>query len=269
MHFTEQQQKLLGLTPEKQRILDVLAVESSVNVSRVAKAASIPRTSASFLLRQLGERGLVERIKIGNHLEWRMREGRALAKILKDLAGRCFSKNNFFDSLQGASFAAQYAQGKTEMLAVIDTFFKKNGGKRIFLIQSAHSAEFAAKELKQEMFRDFVFSLHIFIKKFKVVSEVIAPESILKIIGTLSKEERESHFGRPIITYLVPDFVLHFDSDIMLAGKQVALLNYKEMSALTMEGESISAIFMSLFELLKMNSRKINLDEFIRSSKEE
>ncbi len=263
MNLNEKQQKLLGITPEKQKILDVLAAEISLNVSRVAKAADIPRTSAAFLLRHLETQGLVAKVKIGNHFEWKSKEAGDIARIFKSLI-RQFSGRGETSHLSSGPLKVRYAEGENAILNEIKTTFQKHGGHRLYLIQCAHSAAFQARKLEDPKFRDFVFAIHVFTKKFKVVSEAVAPESVLKIFNTLKKEERESHFGRPMITYFIPEHLLSFESDIILAGKTIMILDYQSMRGLILENELINKIFMNMFELMKFHSRKINLNDYLK-----
>ena len=73
-----------------------------------------------------------------------------------------------------------------------------------------------------------------------------------------------SHLGRPMINYLIADEFVDFKADIIMHQDTTMIWNYEEERVIVIKNKLLTQIFMNLFELIKVHSKKIDLNEYIK-----
>lgn len=80
--------QLLNLSADEGKIIQQLRARASVTVSNLAREIAIPRTTTHFLLKNLQRRGLLQRVTVGKHGEWKLADPTMITSQLQ--AGLAF-----------------------------------------------------------------------------------------------------------------------------------------------------------------------------------
>jgi len=252
--------KILNLANNELIVLQVLKGMPHAKVTLLAKKTKLPRTTVAFLLHNLQKRGLVKQIKIANHKEWQLTEDENLALQFRKLINNLEMYSEVIGKIEDKSLIIDVFRGEKRIIEAAKQILKFKIHERVYYIQSTSSARYQIAHFAEDFYIDFQTKL----KKSGIVMEVIAAEGILPYFNKLSKKGLESHLGRPIISYLVPDMYVDFDADILLHQNNVMIINYKDESIIRIKNKLIAVIMMNLFELIKIHSRKIDLNEYIK-----
>ena len=70
--------------------------------------------------------------------------------------------------------------------------------------------------------------------------------------------------NRLVIGYVAPNSLLDFDLDILIFKKMVVMINFEKKLVLRIKNEEIYSVILNLFEALKIVSRKIDLNDYIK-----
>ena len=260
MKLDYKSKKILNLGSKEAAILDVLKVVNSAKVTLIAQKTLIPRTTVEFLLKNLQKRGFVDKIKIANHYEWQKISDDNLAGQFRYLINNLDFYSEVIGKIEDKSLVIDVFRGEKKIIEVAKQILKFKIHERVYYIQSAFSAQYQIAHFAEEFYLNFQAEL----KKSGIIMEVIAAEGILPYFKQLSKKGLESHLGRPIITYLVPDQYVNFEADIIIHQNKVIIINYEDESISIVKNKLVAVIMMNLFELIKVHSRKIDLNEYIK-----
>lgn len=253
--------EILGLSAKEVIIINALTKSTSAKVTVIAQKTAIPRTTVEFLLKNLWRKGLVDKIKIANHYEWQKVNDQELAVKFRHLINNLDFYSEVIGKIEDKSLIIEVFQGENKILEAAGKILKFKTHERVYYIQSTTSAQYQTAHFAEEFYTNFQTKL----KKSGIIMEVIAAEGILAYFDKLSKKGLESHLGRPIVSYLVPNQYVDFEADIIIHQNNVMIFNYKNESIILIKNNLISAIMMNFFELIMAHSRKVDLNEYIKN----
>ena len=130
---------------------------------------------------------------------------------------------------------------------------------RVFAIQGNKSA-LAAKNLEKL----YLSNIQNKFRQYKIIIEGVIGEKSLSYFQDLSPELLKIYENRLVIGYVAPDSLVDFDLDILIFKKMVVMINFEKKLVLTIKNEEIYSVIFNLFDALKMVSRKIDLNDYIK-----
>lgn len=241
----------LGINTKENKIINRLEEKSPAKVTDIAKNINTPRTTVYFLLNKLEDREIVEKIKIANHYEWQLISNldfsQKLEKILK---------------LSGKSKDVEIHSGQDKIIEAYEQILNFNKTNRIYTIQGNKSAKHAIERINKQK----LYDIHQKTKKDKIIIEGIIGQSSLKLFKQMSSSDLQSHFGRPVIAYVVPDKYVDFDVDIIIHKNTVMLINFKNETVIINKEGFLTDLIKSLYSLMIDQSDKIDLNKYIKES---
>jgi hypothetical protein len=101
------------------------------------------------------------------------------------------------------------------------------------------------------------------IKRKGIILEVVVSEKLLDVIKNASSKMLEAAQGRASITYVLPDEVMDFHSDILVFGHHVAIITPKKQTAVVITDYITSLAFKQLIKVACMVGDKIDLNASI------
>lgn len=258
--FNKEAIKLLALSKKEDKILAFLAGIPHSKVTDIALETKMPRTTVHFLLKKLSKRGLVERIAVNGHYEWKFLSKTEFSKKLRKLLSGFESKTDILGGIEGQGVGVEVYSGKERIKEIYKNILKVGSNERVYIIQGNKSAKRALEKIEKEYFFDF----HKAFKKKDVIMEGVIGESTLDLFKKLTIKELESHADRLIITHIVPDQFVNFDIDIIIYGNYVFITNLEEENTIFIKNISITQALKSLLAFMQANSRKIDLNAYIK-----
>lgn len=260
MKFYKNNLKILNLSSKEAKILNYLKSNQTTTVTSLAKLTKIPRTSVEFYLKNHKKRGLVEKVKIKNHFEWQKVDDLCLASKFRGLINNLDYYSEIIGKIEDKSIIIEVFRSQKKIIEAATKILKFNPAHRVFYIQCADSPKYQISKIPKQ----FVFEFHHKLKKSGIIMEVIAAQAILPYFKKLSKKELESHLGRPMINYLVPNEFVDFGADVIMHKDLIIILNYSDESVIFIKNKLIANIFTKLFELIQSFSQKFDLNKYIQ-----
>lgn len=257
MKFTKKQSQILGLSYEQTQILAVLNPDEPLSVSSVAQLSCIARTTTSYHLHKLYTRGFVERVKIGSLFRWRLRSRRSLKYDLES----AISILTFSNGADATKDNVLVEHGLQNVYAALERILELNRTERVYVIQGNIAAEESVRKINER----FMFRLHERIKEKEIIMEGVIGERVLALFQKLSKEQLQSHAGRLMITHVVPDEYMEFNTEMFLFRKTVMFVNAQEGTAVIINNSAAVDALRSMLRLMQGVGRKIDLNAYIYS----
>lgn len=257
--------KIFGLSEKENAILKALE-EGSASPTSLAGAVELPRTTVAFLLNKLKKRGLVEKIKVGRRFQWKAAAKTDIAHTLRRLSNRLDPGTALFEITKGERQSEiEIYRGKERMKDALQKVLEVRKGRRVYGLQGNRSIGKSLEKIEW----DFILEYQNTLKKKGIIMEGIAGESALKIFEKLTKEQLESHLGRPGVCYLAPDEFFDFNLDIMVFQNIVMTINYDEETILLIKDSMIQEAMQKFISFMESCSRKIDLNAYLRDLIEE
>lgn len=258
--FNKEAVKLLSLSKKEDKILAFLAGISHSTVTDIAMEIKIPRTTIHFLLKKMAKRELVEKVAVNGHYEWKIFSKTDFSQKLRRLLSDFESKTDILGGIEGQGIGVEVYSGKEKIKEIYKNILKIGSNERVYIIQGNKSAKKALEKIEKEYFFDF----HKAFKKKGIIMEGVIGESTLEIFKRLMTGELESHANRLIVTHIVPDQFVDFDIDIIIYGNYVFIINLEEENTVFIKNIFIVHALKSLFAFMQANSRKIDLNAYIK-----
>lgn len=258
--FNKEAVKLLGLSKKEDKILVFLAGISHSTVTDIALGTKIPRTTVHFLLKKMAKKELVEKVAVNDHHEWKIFSKTDFSQKLRRLLSGFESKTDILGGIEGQGIGVEVYRGKEKIKEIYKNILKIGSNERVYIIQGNKSAKRALEKIEKEYFFDF----HKAFKKKDIIMEGVIGESTLDLFKKITIKELESHADRLVITHIVPDQFVDFDIDIIIYGNYVFIINLEEENTIFIKNISIVQALKSLLAFMQANSRKIDLNAYIK-----
>ncbi len=265
--------KLLHLNDIEQEIL-VSLERADLNVSQIAKATKIPRTTLYTAIDSLQDRNLIRMRKQGKSTILSPISTNHLAEILENESIQMVEHGTFTlknrkaaQNLQNPSQSAiTFIYGKDAMLNVwIELAHTSN--HRLQCIQPTSSLETVLKKYEPSVF----IPLNNAIKKNKVVMETIVNENSFstymdtyKTKPHIQKQIIQSFIGRATDTTMVKNNLLKNNADLILTSREAFLMNWEHEVGIRIKNRDIVDLLHELFKLAKGYGKKMDFNEYLR-----
>lgn len=258
--FNKEAVKLLGLSKKEDRIIKFIGAVPHSTVTNIAMETKIPRTTVHFLLKKMAKRGLAERIAVSGHYEWKVFSQTDFSQKLRRLLSDFEVKTDILGGIEGQGIGVEIYSGKEKVKEIYKNILKAGKNERVYVIQGNKSAKRALEKIEKKYF----FNFHKAFKKKGIIMEGVIGESTLDIFKNLAIDELKSHADRLIITHIVPDQFVDFDIDIIIYGNYVFIVNVEEEKIIFIKNNSIIQALKKLFAFIQDNSKKIDLNAYIK-----
>lgn len=250
----------LGLSDKDQSVLRCLSEKKTETVTGIAGVIGMPRTTVEFLLRGLNERGFVERVRVKGHKEWRRVKIEKLTQRVRDVLRGLEKVGKIAGSIESRDIGIEVYMGLSNIKKVYERMLTLSRGGRVYVLQGNRSVELQLKKIDKQ----YLFGFHQRIKKRRIVIEGIIGESALQLFDKMENDELESHAGRLVVAYVVPDDFVDFDIDVILLREVVLLVDMVSEHVVVIRNQSIVGVLHSMFEAVQEQARSVNLNEYIQ-----
>ncbi|OGI83876.1 hypothetical protein A2997_00440 [Candidatus Nomurabacteria bacterium RIFCSPLOWO2_01_FULL_36_10b] len=258
--FTNKDLKILGLSASENEILKALQ-KKPYSPSFLAEIIKLPRTTVTFLLNKLKERGLIEKSKVGKRFFYKTVAKTELSYILRKISNHLDPNAALFEITVGKRQSEiEIYKGKEKMKEAFHKVLKVNRGNRVYGLQGNKSIEKSLNKIEW----DFIYKYHNTLKKKGIIMEGISGENSLKMFEGMSNKQLKSHLERLTVIYLAPDEFFDFDLDILVFQNIVMMINYDEETILLIKDSKIQETMQKIIAFMETHSRKIDLNTYLR-----
>lgn len=252
--------RLLGLNEKEEVIIKTLKEFGTLRPIDITRKTLINRTTVNFLLNKLLVQGLIKKDRIKRHYEWSINNEDYLKNRI-DFLYKYFCTS----SVEGVvnippEIGVEVFKGRKRIIEVYEKVLKAGRNNRVFIIQGNKSIK-AAEKLDKVYFRNIQ-------KKFKInriIMEGIIGEKSLNFFHLLDLDTLKAYEDRLVVGYITDDKLVDFDMDILIFKKTVMLINFENNTVVVIKNQAIYDAFLHLYEVLKMTSQKIDINEYIRN----
>lgn len=268
--FSEEEIKLLDLSKEENKALKAFE-DVALNISELADRSKIGRTSLYPILKRLHRRGLVSYSYHGKRKYWRSISLPSLQERLFSMAENHRASNKTLEKEVGivASQESAYKiyRGRKKLIQIYEDISKLPKTTRVYGVQPNASVDGAIKNLASKE----LIKINESIKKRQIIIEAILQENFLdyyaralKNLGKTPKDILASYGDRTAVTTYVPKEYLNFSAEIVFYSNILAILNWRELTAVVIKDSQVAGIMKELFELIKLTGQRVDQNPKVR-----
>ncbi len=255
----------LGLTQKETETLLALYSLKKTTVAELARNSGVPRTTIYTALSKLQEKQMVMRVKVGKRELWEAVTPQRLLAIKREQVNKLHDLVPSLEQLVALPEVAEKStviqyKGMRGLQHVYDMILELTKGERVLGFEGGRSSEKKTHQLPLEYSRAWQAE----VKRKGIILEVAVSEKLLDLIKMSETEMREAALGRLTITYILPDEIMNFDSDILVFRHHVAIITPKNLSAVVITDYTTSIAFKQLIETACMMGKKVDLNAFIK-----
>jgi hypothetical protein len=239
------------------------------NISRLARATRIPRTTLYTAIASLKKRGMAKTRASGRSTMVSAADNEELADLLTSSAALFQKEGTIRTAIKvptGESTGFTLVHGKQAMVRIWeDLAAVKNG--RIYCIQPTRSARSFITQFPPGTF----IPINQKIKQNHVIMDTILKEdcfpmylSLYEGNTELQKKIIDSFIGRIADTTIVHNEFLNNNADLLIAGDAAYLLCWPQEVGIKIENAHMVEFLMELFKLAKGYGKKLDLNEYMR-----
>lgn len=253
-----------GLNQKESNVLLALYILKKATVAGVARQSELPRTTIYTALAKLLDKQMVMRAQVGKRELWEAVTPKRLLAIKQEQINQLKSIVPELEQLATLpevvekSTVVQY-KGARGLQRVYDMILELGKGERVLGFEGGRSSEKKMNVLPEEYSQTW----HTAVKCKGIILECAVSEKLLDVVKKVTSEMREAARGRATITYVLPDEVMNFDSDILVFGHQVAIITPKNLSAVVITDYMTSIAFKQLIKTACMMGKKVDLNAVI------
>lgn len=264
MKLSPQSQKLLALTVNEKQVLSHLPEDESMGVSDIARCAGLPRTTVGVTLRALKKRGLAARRKVQNHYEWQGAVPQDMRQRIFQLLSQTQTADDFVGAIESNDLSVEVYQGREQVIEAYKRAVRLSRGNRVRVLQTDKNAALVRSTLGVAQFR----GQHQKLKEKKIVMETLNGEYIFELFENSSTADLQSHFGRPTVSYIVPDEYVTGDVDIVVMKNLALLVNVSTEKVTLVRSRAIKEALDKLITAAENDGWKVDLNAHIRRTLE-
>ncbi len=254
----------LGLNQKESNVLLALYALKKATVAEIARQSKLPRTTIYTALNKLLEKQMVMRAKVGKRELWEAVTPNRFLALKQEQVNQLKSIVPELEQLAtlpevvDKSTVVQY-KGARGLQRVYDMLLELGKGEHAFAFEGGRSSEKKMNVLPEEYSRSWQMTL----KRKGIILECAVSDKLLEIVKQATPEMRQAAQGRATITYVLPDEVMNFDSDILVFGHRVAIITPKNLSAIVIADYMTSLAFKQLIKTACMMGEKVDLNAYI------
>ncbi len=260
MKLNKFESNLLGLTSQELEIFNALKFEKSVLVTKISETSKLPRTTVSFLLKKLKQRGLVEQIKIKQHKEWQLKSNQEISEKLKRLSWKFDETSNVLSDITNENLSLTVFSGYENIKKSYRQMLSAGKNNRVFVIQGNLSAKSSLEKINWNYF----VNLHKDFRQKGIVMEGLINNKTFSLYSTFSVSQIKSYLDRLIVLYVIPDEYLDFELDIMFFADKIYFIDVLDEKIIFIKNKRLVKMFKNLFYLAKSFGEKIDLNNYLK-----
>lgn len=265
MHLTEDNLRIFGLTDAESKVLLALVEFGSMRVSKLGRKANVPRTTAYSVLLRLKDRGFVKRISKGHFYRfWRVSRLMRIKKLVR-AALETFDRDGggtsggIVGGIDSREIGITVFRGKREILRAYEQMLTLSKAERVIAIQGNRSA----KEALETLDKKYLLSFHEKLKKKGVILEGLNGEYVRTLFERLELPELKSHFGRVIISWLLPDEYMNFGVDLLVMRDTALFVDIKTELVVIVRHKGIVELLSALTHVAQDHGKKFDMNAFL------
>lgn len=260
--------RLLGLTEAEEDTFLALLRKDPAGVSEIARAAKMSRTTVDAALRRLARRGLVRKLPHSYKSMWKVRElnklksaaAETIEYMEKENAEDRAEKKEIIGRIDAENIGIEVFKGIPQIKRIYSEILKIGRAERVYFIQGNTAAKTELRDVEEEFIRAF----HAKLKRRGVIIEGITGEAILGLFKEMKKPFLESHFGRMIVGYIVPDEYMNFGLDIIIMRDRAFFVSLEQRLVIVIRFAPLVDALLSIAAALAALGRKVDLNAYLR-----
>ena len=255
----------LGFSAKESVFLAALLRLKRSTISALGKKTGMPRTTLYTFIEKLSKRGLVHKVRVGNHDEWEILAPDALYRKVKRSVHDLKESLPELEKAYGAENTTKnrpivaYYETHEGMKKAYETILKLPKGERVYSIEGVRSVEAKLKHLR----KDYVLEWQEAFKKKGVIIEALTGEGALSELKKMDEAHLRAQFGKAVIAGLLPDEYMEFGADMFCFQNTVIIAIPARDTVVVMQNQEIAALFKGLFRIAQDASRKIDLNAYV------
>lgn len=263
MHIDSKTAKILGLTKDEVLVIEKIT-NTPLKIAEISTQTSIPRTSLYYMLPKLEDRGFIEQIRQGKKILWIKSKNikttyeKALGTLIdsneEHLTPHIFSEKTKVTVLR-----------KEKIVQIFEDISNLTPRTRIYGIQPDVSFMQAVEYMPLAK----LVEINNIIKQKNIIVEAIIHErSIDSIQNLFNKDDLriflESFGGRSADTVKLPsDYLDKTMAEIYLYNNTIAIINWKEQFAVTIQNQDVFQLIIEMFKSTKYLLQRYDQNEKI------
>lgn len=252
---------LLGLTKQELTVYNALELEKSVLITKLADTTALPRTTVSFLLKKLKQRGLIEQIKIKQHKEWQIKSLEEVSQKLQQIYFKFNNTKDILGNIVSENMEITAFSGRKNLKKAYRNILTAGKNNRVFVIQNNLSAKASLEKIEW----NYIANLHKDFRKKGIIMEGLMNDKTFKIFESFSASQIKSHLDRLIVLYIIPDEYLDFELDVIFFADKIYFIDVVDEKIIFVKNRQLVKTFKNLFYLAESFGRKVNLNEYLNN----
>lgn len=259
--------RVLDLTDAEGKVLRALIERGAMSVSKTARTAQVARTTVDAALRRLSARGLARHVSSVGHVSvWKAaRTDKAKKEMFA--AVQPFEREQvapeeaeIIGAIDSEEVGISVYCGKRQILKAYERLFLLSKAERFLFIQGNKAIPAELEMLD----REYLFSFHTKLKKARIIMEGVNGESVRGIFKNLTVQELESHFGRIVISSLIPDTYMDFDLDVVVLRTTALFIDVQSEAVIVVRHKGVVGFLNRLGDFLKEYGSPFDLNAYLR-----
>lgn len=243
----------LGLSDNEKEIIEVLKKQDSLRPIEIARSCPVSRTTINYNLKKLAERGIVQRVEIEGHSEWK-------AVDTKQIENKIDLLYDFFADVDRQYTKTTLPQkagitGSAGIEALKDAYEEStslNKGQRVYIIEGNNL------ENQIENFgNDYLIELQKKYQDSGVILEGVVGKSTLESFKNLKPELLQQYKNRLTVVYVVDDKFIDFDMHIIIYPTKVKFINHEQKLVLDVDNDFFRQSMMGCYKAMKAIGDKV------------
>lgn len=236
----KEERKKYNLTQNDSKLLETLAKKGMLTSSQLALLVPIPRTTISFRLHKLRERGFCTILKKKNLVFW-------------ILSKEVFTDNN------NEGISTRY-RGIYELHRIMNILATRPIQGRVHIFEPRQQTEWFIKNIHKDLYVE----VNKNIKKNGIIVEALVSPGIKNLLPKLDSKTRGVMFGRMTIAYEVEDTILNLGENIIIINDEVYLFDWKTITLTVVKSRAVAGTYRTFFEFYKSFGKKTNFNALLK-----
>ena len=254
--------KILDLSRKEKRVLTLLRQGKSTPLL-IAKETTISRPAIYEILKRLHRRGLVVSSIKNGRKSWLLAKSRDIDSCLYDAKRYLLSLSEGTEEIKGLSDSMVVVhRGSEAIRAQLHSLFKDHRGARLFGIQG----NTVGVGWKRVFGEEGLNELNRLIKENQIIVEAILPEGWFEQqFKALGKKWAQDFEGRMAAAHVIPETYFNHAGEVLIFKNNLYLVSMHEEIVIEIKNSEMQKLLLSMFEYVKETSRKVDINEKLRS----
>ncbi len=240
MKLDKGEQKKYGLTQIDYKLLETLEKKGMLTSSQIALLVPVSRTTISFRLNKLCERGFCAKFK------------------KKNLAFWILNNEIFTHNINGET--STHYRGVYELHRVMNMLATCSIQGRVYIFEPRQQTEWFIKNIHKDLYAEVCKN----IQKNSIIVEALVSADIKNLLPRLDLKTRGAMFGRMTIAYELEDTILNLDRNIIIINDDVYLFDWKTITLTVVKSNIVANTYRTFFEFYKSFGKKTDFNAMLK-----